>query len=142
MLNKWLTLFFWSSTLCASDCTPARIKMINFQKEVITQEVICFLPPASNRNTYIVSESCVEKKCEILKREKKPIIINHYMKNFGSPGFKLCDALGGSPQIFEFQVNTDKYLSTERCLFGENDFVEIALLSHEWKHLIETTQKK
>lgn len=145
MLNKsifhFFFLFLFSFAIFASDCLPAKIKIINLQKEVVSQETICFLPPSINRITYIVSESCAKKKCEILQRKKRPLIIKNYMKNFGSPGFKLCDALGGSPQIFEYLIKKDSFQNTERCLFGKKDFVEIALLSNEWKSFVSTKKK-
>jgi hypothetical protein len=92
-----------------------------------------------DKKTFYISKSCVNDQCEILKRAKKPIEIKDYISNLGSPGFKLCFALDGVPQIFEFENQQKKWLSSERCIFKNNDFVEISLLSREWKNLINPT---
>jgi hypothetical protein len=63
-------------------------------------------------------------------------VIKDYKGNIGSPGFKLCRALDGVPQIFEWKSGDKKWQSTERCLLG-NEFVEIGLLTKIWKKKIK-----
>ncbi len=134
-------LFFtmlYSSTLFAKPvCEEAKIRIIFDRKPIISDETMCIRRAAGDLIFY-VSESCSRGDCEILDREKKPLEIKDYTLSLGSPGFKLCTELGGVPQIFEFasKRTKGKWESTERCLFGSKDFVEISLLTREWKNFI------
>jgi hypothetical protein len=73
-----------------------------------------------------------------LKKNKSEIKIKDYYNRAGSPGFKLCRELGGVPQIFEFKklIKSD-WQSVSRCLFSNEDFVEISLLTKEWKSFVK-----
>ncbi len=127
-------LVFTSSLLQAKICENMNVRIIFDKKEVIFKEVICFIKTSDNMLFYL-SKSCQEGRCEILKRKKSNIKISNYNANIGSPGFKLCMELGGVPQIFDFSKDSLSWQSSERCLF-EKDFVEISLLTREWKNFI------
>ena len=130
-----LSIVFSISAL-ASDCNDYQVKIIFDRKAVITKEILCSQKSTDNMIFY-VSKNCFDKKCEILKRKKIELIIKDYTSNLGSPGFRLCSELGGIPQIFEFTSTlANLWQSTERCLF-EKDFVEISLLTKEWKNYIK-----
>ncbi len=119
----------------ADTCSDVQVRIIFDRKPVITKETVCSHKTSDNMVFYI-SKSCVDQKCEILKRRKTDLAIKDYNSNMGSPGFKLCTELGGVPQIFEFSKDSSLWQSTERCLF-EKDFVEISLLTREWKNNIK-----
>lgn len=135
-----LTPFCFLLLLCnaQADCRSADIRIIYQSKAEISKEIVC--DRMVGKIQFFVSKSCEEKSngsCEILKRPKKDIVIKNYRSNFGSPGFKLCSALGGVPQIFDYKFNQDSvWKSTERCFF-DKDFVEISLLTSEWKKFIK-----
>lgn len=129
---------FFSFHAHANNCQDVQVKIIFDKKTKISKEVLCTKKTPDNMLFY-VSRSCVDDGCEILKRKKEMILIKDYYRSIGSPGFKLCEFLGGLPQIFEFSKDQTpkEWESTERCLFGDQDFVEISYLSREWKRFIK-----
>lgn len=138
MKTLFFAMAFYSSFAHAKPgCEKMRIKVIYDKKPIITEEVLCIKKAAGNLIFYI-SESCVNNGCEILTRDKAPLSIKDYTSRIGSPSFKLCTELGGTPQIFEYTniKMKEEWRSTERCLFNQKDFVETPLLTHEWKSFI------
>lgn len=134
-MMKTLLLFFVSFSLHA-ECFQVETKIIYDSKPVVTKESLCSIVD-SDKMLFYVSKSCSSQQCEILKRKPQKLVIKDYYQNIGSPGFKLCEALGGVPQIYEFRKSGAKNVeSTDRCLFGKSDFVEISLLSSKWKSFI------
>ncbi len=131
----FVSLFSFEAT--AGVCKKASIRYIFDKKPVYEKTELCQKKTPDNMLFYL-SASCVDDKCDILKKHKSELVIKDYRSKMGSPGFKLCEELGGVPQIFEFAFS-DKGLwqSAERCLFGKSDFVEISYLSREWKSFIK-----
>ena len=121
----------------ANECFETKTKIIFDGKAEFEKITLCQKKTIDKMN-FIISKSCLNDQCEILKRTKKKIIIKNYTANMGSPGFKLCEELGGVPQIFEFLDLNNIWQSSERCFFGKNDFVEISLLTREWKSFIHS----
>lgn len=137
-MKKQILLYFfiiYSSFLHADDCFLTTTKIIFNRTPELEKATLCEYK-TSDKMLFYVSKKCTKGNCEILKREKKPIVIKNYQSVMGSPGFKLCDALFGVPQIFDFLDRQKKWQSTERCFFGR-DFVEISLLTREWKSFIK-----
>ena len=133
---KYLIPLLFPFTVMASTCKDYQVKIIFDRKPVITKETFCSQKSFDNMIFY-VSKNCVDNKCEVLKRKKTDLVIKDYTSNMGSPGFKLCSELGGIPQIFEFApAGSNLWQSADRCLF-EKDFVEISLLTHQWKTYIK-----
>jgi len=121
----------------ANACEEVEVKVIYDKKAEFSKEILCSKKTADNMIFYL-SKSCENDACEVLKRKKSTLVIKNYYSQIGSPGFKLCEELGGIPQIFEFKkIKSTKWESTERCLFEKNEFVEISLLTREWKQLIK-----
>lgn len=135
MKKIFLSLFFVMSA--QAECEKVETKIIFDKKPVMNKEVLCSIVTA-DKTKYYVSKSCEKDNCEILKRKPKDLKVEKYSHNIGSPGFKLCVALDGIPQIFEFRLDKKSvdWESTSRCLFGKNDFVEISLLMSKWKGFI------
>lgn len=133
-------LSLFSTMLRAEDCFETTTEIIFDRKTEVEKITLCQKKTADHMLFYL-SSSCLKDQCEILKRPKKKLIIKNYTGPRGSPGFKLCEELGGLPQIFEFQDPQKKWQSTERCFFGKNDFVEISLLTREWKSFINSKEK-
>lgn len=136
-MKAFILFFIFLSNAKAATCENVSVKIVFDKKAIYSDEVFCVKKTSDNMIFY-VSKSCENDGCDILKRKKSPIKIPNYQNNIGSPGFKLCEELGGVPQIFEFTKDKKQALwqSTERCLFNK-DFVEISLLSREWKGFIE-----
>ncbi|MDO9182853.1 MAG: hypothetical protein Q7U04_10620 [Bacteriovorax sp.] len=132
ILNLLLSLIF---AVDAKDCFETKTKIIFDKKSEFENIILCKKNTPDNM-LYYVSKSCYQDRCEILKRAKINLVIKNYTANFGSPGFKLCDTLGGIPQIFDFQDQDKKWQTSERCFFGQKDFVEISLLTSQWKESI------
>jgi hypothetical protein len=120
----------------ANECFETKTKIIFDGKPEFEKISLC-QKKTTDKMIFIISKSCLNDQCEILQRTKKKIIIKNYTSNIGSPGFKLCEKLDGVPQIFEFLDQAHRWQSTERCFFGKNDFVEISLLTREWKSFLE-----
>lgn len=135
-ISLYLTMLFIPFTVQAKDCEEYNVRVVFDKKNILTKENLC-LKKTSDNLIFYISKSCDLDKCEILKRKKRLLKIPNYLGNIGSPGFKLCLELGGIPQIFEYQKKnlSSPWQSAERCFF-ENDFVEISLLTSEWKHFI------
>lgn len=123
------------NTTQAQSCSDAQVKIIFEGKPIVTKETMCTIK-TPDKMLFYVSKSCQNYNCDILKKRKSSIEIKNYYNNIGSPGFKLCFELGGIPQIFEFSNGADHWQSTERCIFNSLDFVEISLLTSEWKNFI------
>lgn len=126
-----------SLEILGAECENYQIKIIFEGKDVFTKEVMCAIKDEENMR-YYVSQSCKNEDCEIFKKNIKPLKIKNYFSRVGSPGFKLCDHLGGVPQIFSFKKNSEKnWQTSERCLMNLSDFIEISLLTDKWKkHII------
>jgi hypothetical protein len=120
-----------------AECFPVQTKIILGGKTEIEKSTLC-KKKMDDEMLFYVSESCDKGLCEILKRPKKNISVKNYKDNIGSPGFKLCEELGGIPQIFEFKTQAGTWESTERCFFDKADFVEISLLTREWKQYVQS----
>lgn len=129
-------LLLLSHKIYAETCEEVKVRIIFNKKAVITKEILCQIKTVDHMLFYI-SKSCADNACEIMKRKKYRLLIKDYNSNLGSPGFKLCTELDGVPQIFEFSKGSDIWESSERCLFGARDFVEISYLTREWKALIQ-----
>lgn len=132
---KIIILLLSVNSLFAKDCFETTTKIIYMKKAEIETVTLC-KNKTSDKMLFYTSASCLNNKCEILKRTKKKIAIPDYTGSIGSPGFKLCQSLGGIPQIFDFQDESKLWKNSERCFFGREDFVEISLLTHNWKNYI------
>lgn len=140
MINYTLAFSLWlligqANAQTLATCREAEIKIIYDKRPILSKEMMCE-KKLSNNLTYYMSPRCEKGDCAVLKRKKSNLIIPNYIGNIGSPGFKLCEKLGGVPQIFEFKMDGRDWESTERCLFGE-DFIEISFLTQTWKDYIK-----
>ena len=142
MIKKLTTqLFFcflvFSIEASEKSCEKYNIKIIFDKKPIVSSEEMCSFIDEDN-SLYYMSKSCLFYGCEVLKKKKTRLVISNYLGKIGSPGFKLCNELGGVPQIFEFQKKSKAWQNTERCLFNKRDYVEISFLTKEWKAFIKT----
>lgn len=128
MQNRILTTVFMiglSGSLSAK-CFTAKSSIIENQKRIESKEEICEYQYKNLK--FYVSKRCSDKQneCLGLLREETVEVKNAYSE-IGSPGFKLCYAVKGSPQIFEFEKDHSMEES-DRCLLGNDLWVEIPLL--------------
>ncbi len=116
------------------ECFSVETKIIFHSSPEMDQEVFC--ERHLGQILFYVSKSCETSQCSLLKAKRSPIMIQDYHGQMGSPGFKLCRALKGTPQIVEWRRDqTQKWQSFGRCFMGD-DFVEIGLLVNLWKPFI------
>ncbi len=107
-------------------CIKGKIRFVEGKKEIIQNEDYCYesLP----RKIYS-SGKCKESfKC--FAQMTKPI---HLKKmdvagQVGSPGFKICEKIGGVPQIMEFW-DEEEWIKTSRCLFKDSSYVDIGTIA-------------
>lgn len=145
MIKKLTILLFFcflvfSIEASEKSCEMHNVKIIFDKKPIVSNEEMCRFIDEDN-SLYYMSKSCLFYGCEVLKKKKGKLVIPNYYGKIGSPGFKLCEELGGVPQIFEFQkksVSKNDWQNTERCLFNKRDFVEISYLTKEWKTYIKS----
>ncbi|WP_127717392.1 hypothetical protein [Halobacteriovorax sp. HLS] len=124
-----------SSSQAKETCSAGKIKFINNQKEKI--EKLTFCTDSDKYGEFIYSKDCQGLSCNFLKDPyKRPANLSKYAKSVGSPGFKLCRELKGSPQIIQYQVNSDEWKQDSRCFFGKSSFVSINVLMTIWKDFI------
>ncbi|ATH08327.1 hypothetical protein BIY24_10320 [Halobacteriovorax marinus] len=135
MLNKlfFLSLILISSSFAEEVCKDGQIKYTEHQKEVIKNVKIC-----KDSEGSIYSTNCSKLKCNFLKEPfKRPLDFRKYAGTMGSPGFKACRELKGSPQIIKYKFNGEKYwLDDARCIVDKKTFVSNAIILEVWKSYI------
>jgi hypothetical protein len=124
----------------ASECFNSKSTIIFNHEKKSEDFKICIY--SHEKINYLVSESCLDLKCSLLNQKIEGIEIPDRKFNIGSPGFKLCYVLGGVPQIFDYINLSQKNETTDRCLFGKNDFVENSLLIDLWRGVVKIPTKK
>lgn len=116
-------------------CGVGKIKYILKQKEVIKTVSMC--ENIKKFGEYIYSINCRALDCRFVKDPyKKPISLKKYARSVGSPGFKVCRELKGSPQIIQYQLNSKEWKQDARCIFGKSSFVSNHILMSIWKDYI------
>ena len=139
MQNK-LLIFFASFSLAFSvhsieQCGKGVIKFTYKNQEKQIDEVFCY--DEDRFDQYIYSKDCSSLACkELVNPAARPISLRSYPSTVGSPGFKICRELGGSPQIIEFQFKSTDWHQSSRCIFSNNTFVSNNLLIKLWKPYI------
>ena len=124
-----------SLTANAKDCFLGKLRYLKRGKRVVENSTYCFLKSIKRKTPYIVSQKCYLKKCEIIKNGPHPVVVTNSASNYGTPGFKLCEKLQGSPQLFEYKTK-NKWFETGRCIFGHDSYVEIPYLIDTWQKFI------
>tara|TARA_R110002072_G_scaffold534_7_gene4219 strand:+ start:115086 stop:115481 length:396 start_codon:yes stop_codon:yes gene_type:complete len=129
-------MLFSLPTMALEECNVGTIEFTNKQKKIQKKMSFCF--DQDKRDKYIYSKNCKGLKCKpLLLPEKRPVDISKYKFSVGSPGFKVCRELKGSPQIIKYQLGKDKkWNQSARCIFDDETFVSTNLLFKIWKGLI------
>lgn len=129
------TLLLSSIGLAGENCTKGSIKYTHNKESKQENIVFCF--DEDKRDKFIYSKNCKGLKCDQVKEPwRKGIDLGKYPSSVGSPGFKVCRELGGSPQIIEFQINDEEWNQSSRCIFNDDTFVSNNLLIKLWKPYI------
>ncbi|EQC47592.1 hypothetical protein [Bacteriovorax sp. Seq25_V] len=121
-------------SLRAEICGKGEITYFDTGKKISNSLSFCF--DKDERSEFIYSKDCSKLKCKVLQNPKdRPVALMRYKSSIGSPGFKVCRELGGTPQIVEFSLkqNTGKL---GRCIFTNQTFVSNDLLMKLWKGFI------
>lgn len=113
----------------AEVCKSGEIRYMHNKKYVSNVQSFC------HEGNQIYSLSCKGKNCDFLQApEKRPVDISSTNPTVGSPGFKVCRALGGQPQIFEYRFSDQKdWTEDSRCIFGKDEFVSNDMILGLWK---------
>lgn len=75
-----------------------------------------------------LSRSCHERECAAKKAKGCEVPAEKLRGEVGTPGFKLCKAVGGEPQILEFH-DGKKWWSMDRCLFlADGSYMDTGLM--------------
>lgn len=116
-------------------CGLGVIKFTYKTKVKIEKEVFCY--DEDKNNKFIYSRNCKSLKCkELATPAARPIDLSVYPHSIGSPGFKVCRELGGSPQIIEFKFNSSGWHQSSRCIFSNDTYISNDLLIKLWKPYI------
>ena len=136
MLTKLtIALLLTFSTFAGEICSSGKIKYTFKQKEKIESVQLC--ESSDKYGEMIYSKNCKGLKCKILKEPfKRPVNLKKYAQAIGSPGFKVCRELKGSPQIIKYQINKSEWKQDSRCIFNKSTFVSINVLMEIWKDFI------
>jgi len=136
-MNKFraiIGIILFSSSVSAEECGRGNISYYLNNKKISTDEKFCF--DQDERSKYIYSQDCTGLKCKILKNpEERPVSLLGYKSSIGSPGFKVCRELGGTPQIVEYKLKEHQG-KIDRCIFSEKTFVSNDLLMKLWKGFV------
>ena len=120
-------IFLLSFAFSAFACEEKATRYILNKMPKSQKEEICFsakLDMANSKECSPVSNP----KCWFSKIDKKKKI-SDYIGPRGSPGFNLCHALKGSPQIYEIELKPNVWRSYSRCFSpNKKHFVDISTL--------------
>ena len=128
MLSSLLLVFLNFSVQAADlECAPGKIKSLQFGKTKITSANLC----TNSKRDVLQSQNCAQRKCAAL-RPTANVEVPVAHQN-GKPGFKLCWALSGVPEIIEFEFK-GKWFKLDRCVFPQDSsFVDTATLLTQLK---------
>lgn len=111
-----LITFLLTSAAGAQDfdkCISGQIRVQSFGEVKVTRENYCYDQELVN----FVSESCRHRKCEAFRGAYR-YYAQDFLGPFGTPGFKLCRELGGSPEIVDFFAK-GAFQRSDRCVFKD-----------------------
>lgn len=117
------------------DCQTLKTRHILNGKTIEESETVCLFKRKQNLNAS--SKNCypiLNSQCQFrtIKKEKD---FSSYVTEIGSPGFNLCHALNGSPQLFEIEIKGE-WKPFSRCFWQESkEFVDIDELVAYYKTL-------
>ena len=128
-MKVWFIIAFLLFTLSMqAKCINGKIEYIFNRKKIIEKSSYCF-------GDELISQKCSHKKCSQIEQPPRPIKIPDYTSQYGTPGFKLCFALQGSPQIMKYWNEKD-WIATSRCIFTKDEYIEIEALMKKWRNFI------
>lgn len=121
MLSSLLLVFLtFAAGASALECAPGKIKSLQFGKTKITSANLC----TNSKRDVLQSQNCAEGKCVALRPAADAPAANQN----GKPGFKLCWAQGGVPEVIEFEFK-GRWFKLDRCLFPQDgSFIDTATL--------------
>ena len=130
MLPTFRSLFIFYSMLILlfsvdadAKCLPTSLRHIEFGKEIVRNETVCFSDADS---ALIQSKNCSEGDCLALKKVGRilPIKYSKLINVQGTPRAKLCALAGGIFILTDYQLSTEStWTSTDLCQFSDDSFV-------------------
>jgi hypothetical protein len=119
-----LFLFFAGVIHAAAlDCGKARIKSQSFGKATLSTARVC----TNKARDQLLSENCRKGKCAALQFKLATAL--PVGGSVGKPGFEMCKAAQGMPELIEFQFKGGPWYKLDRCLFtSDGSFVDTGTL--------------
>ncbi len=119
-----------------ADCSLLETSYIYQQKEILKKEKVCLVE--LEKIKFYMSEKCLHESdvnssvCSWgFKNLLKNVVMEKDDIRTGTPGFKLCRALNGTPQIFSV-IRSGIKEETDRCFFSEDRWFEISWLMKKY----------
>ena len=134
LMIMFLFLFLIQNTLAyEASCVNGKIKWFKMGKEKYEKRSYCLF--SYQDQSFFISKSCYQEPCLAKQEIKKPIFVKDYYSEYGTPVFKLCKALLGTPHIMSYQWKGE-WIASNRCVFKDSSYVQGAYLLIRWKEYI------
>ena len=136
MPSSLALLFFFSTSVFAMElkCTDGQIRWYHEKKQ--SQEIINYC--TNDDGTVFVSKDCYLTQCWKKFNITQLALDKAIDQEIGSPGFAICRALKGVPQIIEFE-HQKRWVSLDRCRLKEGD-IDTGLLFKVLNEKVKTSR--
>lgn len=133
MNSKYILSFFLLGAISLSawagkdfGCIDGKIRYIDGKEEKVVKESYCY--DTILRKIYSSGRCKPNTKC--MADFDKPIMmkVSEVSGETGSPGFKICEKVGGVPQIMEFWEG-NQWVKTARCIFKDGSYIDNGTLA-------------
>ena len=123
----WMNLFMWTkltliilfsalpSLARALTCTDGSIRVRQSGDLAYSNSSYCY----NDTKTFLISKNCFNRRCSIHQLDFSKLTKKILFSPIGSPGFRICRALNGEPEIMQFQVSA-KWWDLDRCIFAKD----------------------
>lgn len=116
--------FLFSFTAFAGkdiDCINGKIRYIEGKNEKVIEENYCY--DSLLRKIYSSGRCKPNTKCMADFDQPIPMKMSEVTGEKGSPGFKICEKVGGVPQIIDYWEG-NKWVKTARCVFRDGSYID------------------
>ncbi len=124
------------------DCINGKIRYIEGKDEKVMNENYCY--DSLLRKIYSSGRCKPNTKCMADFDQPIPMKMSEVTGEKGSPGFKICEKVGGVPQIIDYWEG-DKWVKTARCVFKDGSYIDNGTLATKVVYTdapIEKVEKK
>ncbi len=130
--NSFLLLGMILNIATAKEsCIDGKIRYTQGTKRIETAASYCLVTDSKHKDKFLVSKKCKDLKCA---PPRKPLIIESFYSEYGTPAFKVCHELGGRGQVIQYWNN--KWIDSDRCIFDQDNYIETTYLYVLWEDII------